>query len=529
MANYDIVVVGAGHNGLTAACYLAKAGKKVLILERKAYVGGGVTTRELNTPGFWHDEHSSVHIMIQGNPMIRQDELELLSKFGLKYHYSEVPYASVYDDGSAIICYQDLDRACESIAQVSPVDADIYRQLVQKCIEMLPMFLSGFYSPPLPMGAMVAMLDQSDEGREIFAAMQRSTYQLVNQLFVHDKVKVHILRVLAENLQLPDDLGTGMGLYVFLGIMHSYGVSQPIGGSGKLSEALERCFIHHGGEIRLNAEVSKVLRSGDRATGVQLHDGETILAKEAVIGALHPHIIHHFIDGLAPQVVQRAQNASLAPFSLFVSHYDLHQPAEFYAHADVSKGTMLAMISSQQLADLMDDFDALKRGKISKRRLIAGGDESLNDPTRVPAGKGMFHGITFAPYHLADGGAGRWDDYKQEFGELSLAAYRKFIKNLTSDNIIARSFYSPVDLERSSPNSMLQGDVHGVAPYFYQSFAHRPTPDLGRLSVPGLENMYLVGPFMHPGGGVFGAGRATAIKIFDDMDIDFDQVIGSAS
>ena len=158
MNHYDVVAIGGGHNGLVAAAYLAKAGKKVLVLERKDYVGGGVTTRQLNTPGFWHDEHSSVHIMIQGNPLITQDELELFSKFGLKYNYSDVPHATVFEDGSALITYRDLDKACESIASISPRDAETYRKLATKAAGLLPMFLSGFYSPPLPMGAMVAML-----------------------------------------------------------------------------------------------------------------------------------------------------------------------------------------------------------------------------------------------------------------------------------------------------------------------------------------------------------------------------------
>src|ERR1700727_1076073 len=93
----DIVVLGAGHNGLVAAAYVAKAGKKVLVLERKAWAGGGVAPRETNTPGFWRDERSSVHIMIQGNPLIPSDELGLFGRFGLKYIHSDVPHATIFD------------------------------------------------------------------------------------------------------------------------------------------------------------------------------------------------------------------------------------------------------------------------------------------------------------------------------------------------------------------------------------------------------------------------------------------------
>ena len=82
-------------------------------------------------------------------------------------------------------------------------------------------------------------------------------------------------------------------------------------------------------------------------------------------------------------------------------------------------------------------------------------------------------------------------------------------------------------MQRSSPNSMVCGDVHGVAPFFYQSVAHRPTPDLGQLTVPGVERLYLVGPFMHPGGGVYGAGRATAMRMFGDLKLNFDKVAGA--
>ncbi len=520
--------MGAGHNGLVAAAYLAKAGKKVLVLERKAWPGGGVVTREINTPGYWHDEHSSVHIMIQGNPLIRQDELGLQSKFGLKYQYG-IPYAMIFPDQSTLVAYQDLDRTCEGIAKISHKDAETYRRFAKRAIAMLPAFGAGMYAPPTPMGAFVAMMDGSDEGREVLEAMQRSSLEIANQSFESEKVRIWLLRLVSENLQLPDELGTGFGLYLMPGLMHGYGVSQPAGGSGKLSESLIRCIEHYGGEVRCNSEVTKILTSGGRATGVRLSSGEEISARDGVIGAIHPHRLRAFVDGVPERVLDRAERTTLAAFSIMVSHYDLRQQAQFYAGEEVGHAIMLEYMSSNTLSEMLDDFDTLRRGRISERVLIAGGDESINDPSRVPPGRGMFHGITFAPYQLEEGGPSRWDEIAEQMGDRSLAAYRKFVKNLTSDNIIKRTIATPLDHARNSPNSMVGGDVHGIAPYFYQTGGHRPTPDLAQYTVPGVERFYLVGPFQHPGGGVYGAGRATAMRMFEQFGMDFDKTVGADS
>jgi phytoene dehydrogenase-like protein len=525
---YDVVAMGAGHNGLVAAAYLAKAGKKVLVLERKPWPGGGVVTREINTPGYWHDEHSSVHIMIQGNPMIRNDELELQSRFGLKYRYG-TPYAMIFPDQSTLIAYQDLDKTCEGIAKISARDAETYRRFAKRAIAMLPMFGAGMYVPPTPMATFYSMLDSSEGGREILDAMQRSSLDFANQSFESEKVKIWLLRLISENLQLPDELGTGFGLYLMPGLMHGYGVSQPEGGSGKLSESLVRCIEHHGGEVRCNSEVTRILTSGGRATGVLLASGERIEAADAVIGAIHPHRLRAFLEGVPAPVLERAERSTLAAFSIMVSHYDLRQPAQYYAGEEAGRAIMLEFMSSDTLSDMLDDFDSLKRGRISERVLCAGGDESINDPTRVPPGCGMFHGITFAPYELEDGGAARWDDIAEQMGDRSLAAYRKFVKNLSADNIVKRTIVTPLDHARNMPNSMVRGDVHGVAPYFYQTGGYRPTPDLAQYTVPGVERFYLVGPFMHPGGGVYGAGRATAMRMFEHLGMDFDQMVAGAS
>jgi len=522
---YDIVVMGAGHNGLTAAAYLAKAGKKVLVLERKDYIGGGVVTREINTPGYRHDLHSSCHIMIQGNPLITDDELGLIGKYGLKYNYSSVPYASIFPNNETLITYKDLDAACAEIAKFNVKDAETYRGFAKRSMMMMPMFLSGLYAPPLPFGAFIAMLDSSEEGREILDAMSRSSLDIIDHLFEDDRVKIHLLKLVTENLQLPDELGTGMGIYLMPGIIHTYGVSQPIGGSGGLTDALELCYKTHGGEIRTNAEVKEIIISSGRATGVRMADGEEILAKDGVIGAIHPHRLSQFVRGIDASVDRRAKRVNTSTMSLFVSHYDLKERTKYYAGEEITKATMLEYFTYNSLPELLNDFDSLRRGRIPARPLTGGGDETHADSTRAPAGAGIFHAITMAPYKLADGGAKRWDEIKEQEADRNLSFYRQFVSNLTDDNILASTTWSPLDMERSSPNSFVNGDMHGAAPFMYQTVGHRPTPDLGQYTVPGTDRLYLVGPFMHPGGGVYGAGRATAIKIFDELGIDFEKAI----
>ena len=147
---FDIVFVGGGQNTLGAAAYMARAGKKVIVLERHPFIGGGAVTLERNAPDFKYDQHSAVHILIQANPLIQDDELGLLSKFGLQYFYPDVAQATVLEDFSALPFYFDLDQTCESIARYSTRDAENYRSLAQFAQRMLPMVLAGMFSVPVP-------------------------------------------------------------------------------------------------------------------------------------------------------------------------------------------------------------------------------------------------------------------------------------------------------------------------------------------------------------------------------------------
>jgi len=167
---------------------------------------------------------------------------------------------------------------------------------------------------------------------------------------------------------------------------------------------------------------------------------------------------------------------------------------------------------------LRRSFDDLRYGQLASSPLIGLGSLSEFDGSRVPEGQATLHAWDYVPYERADGRS--WDDTKQDYARGMLAHMSRYLPNLTEGNVIAWHCDSPLDMERTS-SSFVRGDLHGIAMPSYQQGAHRPTPDLAQFVVPGTAALYLVGPFQHPGGGVFGAGRATAQRVCEELQIDF--------
>src|SRR6476469_1145188 len=425
MADADILVIGSGHNGLVAAAYLAVAGKRVLVLERNAWFGGGVVTRELTRPRFRHDQHSMSHIFIQGNPLLLHDDLGLKRKYGLRYVFPDVPMMSVWEDGSTLPLYRDPNKSAEAIRMFSARDAETFLELSRQAAEWLPMIQAGLYSPPMPVGAPTAMMDQSAEGREIMRTMGMSTFDLMDELFEHDKVKAPCGRVAGENLGSPDEKATGIGAYVFLGFLEKFGFGVPVGGSGKLTDALIACIEDHGGAVRANCTVREVETDGTRATGVVLDSGERLSCTDGVIGAIHPHVLPEMVPSVSPTVAKNALRTHITPAACFTVHAALDAPLRFKA-GDLS--AVMYELMPANYEDMRRAFDELRYGEMSPTPLVGVGQLTQHDPSRAPEGKAIFHAWDYVPYERPDGRS--WDEAKGEFAEKIIARMGNYIEDM---------------------------------------------------------------------------------------------------
>jgi len=251
---------------------------------------------------------------------------------------------------------------------------------------------------------------------------------------------------------------------------------------------------------------------------VVLDDGSRIMAGDAVIGAIHPHLLPEIVPAVPEGVARAAKRTQISEAGCITVHAALDAPLRFRDGSGVR--AVMTELMPDSYETLRRAFDDLRYGGFVRTPLIGFGSLSTFDPSRVPEGKATLHAWDYVPYRRSDGAA--WDDTKFAYAERMIARMAEFLPNIRAV-MLDHHVDSPVDMERTSP-SFLRGDLHGIATTTYQSGAHRPTPELGQYRVPGVDRLYLVGPFQHPGGGVFGAGRATAQVLLDDLGVDFDKV-----
>lgn len=522
---YDIVIAGGGHNGLVAASYLAKAGLKVCVVEKNDKVGGGVMTRELTIPGFKHDVCSVAHTLLQANPLIRNDELGLMSKFGLRYVNPDKMTSIFYDDGSTLEFYTDLDKTAEAIAKFSAKDADAYRRFNEKVFETLDLLVMGMLNTPPGFGQQAMMMDASPEGQELLRTMAISSWDLISEWFENDKVKIALARYASEAMINPFDNGTGFGFYIILPFMHRYGVGVPAGGSGALADALRACLESHGGVIKTSSPIKEFKLAGGKATGVVLETGEEILASKAVISSLHSkQMFPHMLPGveLPPGFERRIASLKHSSFQPFNMHVALKEAPKYKVGPAVDDFFWVER-SHSDVETFEKAFRDLERGYPRRDFVAYVTQDSVDVGGRAPEGHRVLNMYAFCPYNVK-GGAARWDEIGKEVAHGFLDDLKALTTNMDDDNILGFSWMTPLDIERHN-NSMIQADILHFGAYSWQIAGNRPAPGWGQYKSP-VEGLFMCGASTSPGGGVTAAsGRNVARLLMEEFNIDFDGVI----
>jgi phytoene dehydrogenase-like protein len=520
---YDVVVIGGGHNGLTAAAYLARAGRSVLVLERRHVLGGAAVTEEV-FPGFRFSVCSYVVSLLRP---------EIIRELDLPRHGLEIlPLDGTFTpmpNGDYLWRVNDHAKTRREIARHSKLDAEAYDEYGRAMVEM-GRFVKPILSmlPPDPtsldprgLGQLLFLLrrfqrlSRQDQYNQI-QLMTMSAVDFLDQWFETD--------VLKATMSASGIIGTFLGVrspgtaYVLLhhymgeidGAFRSWGFAR--GGTGAISQAIASAARQAGVEIRSDTEVAKILVRDGRASGVVLKNGDEITAG-LVVSSLDPRLTFRRLlaaDQLPGDFLEDVDRYKFRGSSAKVN-LALDALPDFTALPGAGPHLRGAISISPSVDYMERAYDEAKYGHFSRRPYMDIVIPSLTDPSVAPPGQHVMSCfVQYAPYHLADG---TWDGQREAFGDTVVDTIAEYAPNIR--NIIRhRQVVTPLDLEREW--SLSEGNIFQGELTLEQLFFLRPAPGWAQYRTP-IGNLYMCGSATHPGGGIMGApGRNAAMKILSD-------------
>jgi len=517
--HYDVIVIGGGHNGLVNAAYLAKAGKKVLVLERRHVLGGAAVTEEI-IPGFLFSECSYVVSLLRP---------EIIRELDLPRHGLEIlPLDGTFSpmpDGNHLWRMNDHAKSVREIRRHSRVDAEAYDEF-SKMMTPMCRFVKPMLSmvPPDPTTLNPRDLKQlhflmqrfrelsSDERYTLIQLMTMSSADFLDQWFETD--------VLKATMSASGIIGTFLGIrspgtaYVLLhhymgeidGAFRSWGFSR--GGTGAISNAIAAAACEAGVEIRTKAPVGKILVKEGRAAGVVLLSGEEITAN-VISSSVDPHLtFEKFLEPseLPADFLEGVQRYKFRGSSGKVN-IALDALPEFKSLRGDGAHLRGAISISPSMEYMERAYDDAKYGHYSRRPYIDMVIPSLTDPSVAPPGKHVLSCfVQYAPYKLAEG---TWDEQREAFGDNVIDTISEYAPNI-KDIIVGRQILTPLDLEREF--GLTQGNIFQGELSLEQLFFLRPVAGWAYYRTP-VDNLYMCGSATHPGGGIMGANGRIASQV----------------
>ena len=515
MSSYDAVVIGAGHNGLTLAAYLARAGLAVAVVERNPRIGGGTSTAEPTLPGYRFNLHSNFFMGFRHAPLMR--DLELY-RFGYAYVEPPIQQGAAFRDGTCVVIHKDVEATCASLARFSKRDAETFRELHRFYAKMRPLLTSLLYNAPLPIDQLRDRLSGPD-AREVLSHAQHDLFSVVRKHFDDDRIRT-LFTSYMHVITTENEPGAGIVFpAIFANVME---FTLPVGGAQGLADALRRVIEANGGAVRTRSDVKEIVVRNGRAGGVRLADGETIEACRLVASAIDaPATMRMAGEELFPDGVREKLNNwhwgnhSLVTLHLALREQPRYRSASFDPAIDRAFNVFFGMDDIDQVAQC---FEHCAANRFPDVLMGNGACNSAVDPTYAPADRHVAFWWPFAPYAV-DGDAHNWDRRKEDYKARVLGVWREFAANLDDDNVHASFLFTPLDVERLNVN-MVRGAVRMGAYVPAQLGINRPHPLLSGTRTP-IEGLYLCGSSTGNGGGINGApGYIAANAIADDLQLE---------
>ena len=501
-SDYDLITIGAGHNGLITSAYAAQAGYRVAVFEQREMVGGAVSTKEL-FPGYQVDLGGSAHILIRQTPIVEELELE---QYGLTYLELDPMFVAPFPDGDVLYFYRDLDRTVNHIERLFPGEGVAYRRFVTDWIGFARTMRDIFLAPPGPLEIgkrMIRGMSSPLRWQEELRHILRPYQEVLRAYFEEEKLRTAMAWMAAQSGPPPTEPLTGP-FALWHPLYHDGGVARPEGGSGMLTQALRRHIEAHGGEIHTDAPVDEILVENGRAQGVQVN-GRSYTSR-AVCSATHAkETFDHLLP--APYRPDAADGLRIGNGFGAMLRLALDEPVTYRVcpEDEARVGLQLLCRNMTQLRAAYGDHLAGRPAQDPP--IIAMTFSAVDDALAPPGGEVLWLWGQYFPYELS--GANTWSQIADAVADNLIAQFEQYAPG-TRESIVGQLFQHPEWLERNL--GLYRGNVMHLEMSLDQMFSARPTLGTSKYEGP-VDDLFLTGASTHPGGGIMGASGRNAAEV----------------